>query len=204
MNKGQIRAHFKALLNRSDCSDALADTFIDQALTRIQRFLRIPAMEQQQTYSFTSGTAITQVVVPANMLEIIDLQYDGMGLVRVPLHEMAEQHKVAETGSPKYFTREREVIKISPLPTSGTLYLNYYAEFDELTDDSSENIITLIASDLLTSTPLSYAADYFLDERGPLFEQKSGQFLAEIQEQANAAEQSGVAQVMRPTRTYTD
>ena len=204
MNKGQIRAHFKALLNRSDCSDALADTFIDQALTRIQRFLRIPAMEQQQTYSFTSGTAITQVVVPANMLELIDLQYDGMGLVRVPLHEMAEQHKVAETGSPKYFTREREVIKISPLPTSGTLYLNYYAEFDELTDDSSENIITLIASDLLTYSALSYAADYFLDERGPLFEQKSGQFLAEIQEQANAAEQSGVAQVMRPTRTYTD
>ena len=204
MNKGQIRAHFKALLNRSDCSDALADTFIDQALTRIQRFLRIPAMEQQQTYSFTSGTAITQVVVPANMLEIIDLQYDGMGLVRVPLHEMAEQHKVAETGSPKYFSREREVMKIAPLPTSGTLYLNYYAEFDELTDDSSENIITLIASDLLTYTALAYAADYFLDERGPLFDQKSGQFLAEIQEQANAAEQSGVAQVMRPTRTYTD
>jgi hypothetical protein len=204
MNKGQIRAHFKALLNRSDCTDALADTFIDQALTRIQRVLRVPAMEQQQSYSFTSGTAITQVVVPANMLEIIDLQYDGMGLVRVPLHEMAEQHKVAETGSPKYFSREREVIKIAPLPTSGTLYLNYYAEFDELTVDSSENIITLIASDLLTYTALSYAADYFLDERGPLFEQKSGQFLAEIQEQANAAEQSGVAQVMRPTRTYTD
>jgi len=204
MNKGQIRAHFKALLNRSDCSDALADTFIDQALTRIQRFLRIPAMEQQQTYSFTSGTAVSQVVVPSNMLEIIDLQYDGLGLVRVPLHEMAEQHKVAENGNPKYFTREREVIKISPLPTTGNLYLNYYAEFDELTDDSSENIITLIASDLLTYTALSYAADYFLDERGPLFEQKSGQFIAEIQEQANAAEQSGMAQVMRPTRTYTD
>ena len=204
MNKGQLRAHFLALLNRSDCSDALGDTFIDQALTRIQRLLRIPAMERQQTYSFTSGTAITQVVVPANMLEIIDLQYDGMGLVRVPLHEMAVQHKVSETGSPKYFSREREVIKIAPLPTSGILYLNYYAELDELTDDSSENIITLIASDLLTYTALSYAGDYFLDERAPLFEQKSGQFLAEIQEQANAAEQSGVAQVMRPTRTYTD
>ena len=204
MNKGQIRAHFKALLNRSDCSDALADTFIDQALTRIQRFLRIPPMEKQQTYSFTSGTAITQVTVPTDMLEIIDIQYDGLGLVRVPLHEMSEQHKVAETGSPKYFSRERELIKIAPLPTSGTLYLNYYSEVEELTDDSSENILTLIASDLLTYTALSYAADYFLDERGPLFDQKSGQFLAEIQEQANAAEQSGVAQVMRPTRTYTD
>ena len=28
MNKGQLRAHFLALLNRSDCTDTLADTFI--------------------------------------------------------------------------------------------------------------------------------------------------------------------------------
>lgn len=204
MNKGQIRAHFKALLNRTDCSDALADTFIDQALTRIQRLLRIPSMEQQQTYSFTSGTQITQVVVPSNLLEIIDVQYDGIGLARVPLHEMSSLHKLAQSGNPLYFTRERELIKIAPQPTSGTLYLNYYAEFDELTSDTSTNAVTLTASDLLTYTALSYAADYFLDERGPLFEQKSGQFLAEIQEQADAAEQSGTAQVMRPTAQYND
>lgn len=161
-------------------------------------------MEKQQSYDFTSGTAITQVLVPSDLLEIIDIHYDGVGLTRVPLHEMAALQKVAETGSPTFFTRERELIKIAPLPTSGTLYLNYYSSLDELTTDSSENIITLIASDLLTYTALSYAADYFLDERGPLFEQKSGQFLAEIQEQANAAEQSGMAQLMRPTRIYTD
>ena len=204
MNKGQIRAHFKALLNRSDCTDALADTFIDQALTRIQRFLRIPPMEKQQSYDFTSGTAITQVTVPQDLLEIIDIHYDGVGLTRVPLHEMAALHKTAENGSPTVFTRERELIKIAPLPSSGTLYLNYYATLEELTSDSDENIITIIASDLLTYTALAYAADYFLDERGPLFEQKSGQFLAEIQEQANSAEQSGMAQLMRPTRIYTD
>lgn len=204
MNKGQIRAHFKALLNRSDCTDALADTFIDQALTRIQRFLRIPPMEKQQSYDFTSGTAITQVTVPQDLLEIIDIHYDGVGLTRVPLHEMAALHKTAENGSPTFFTRERELIKIAPLPSSGTLYLNYYATLEELTSDSDENIITIIASDLLTYTALAYAADYFLDERGPLFEQKSGQFLAEIQEQANSAEQSGMAQLMRPTRIYTD
>ena len=204
MNKGQIRAHFKALLNRSDCTNALADTFIDQATTRIQRFLRIPPMEAQQEYNFLSGTPISQVIVPADMLEIIDVHYDGVGLTRVPLHEMASLHKTAENGSPAYFCRERELIKIAPLPSSGTMYLNYYAEFDELVLDTDENILTKIASDLLTYTALSYAADYFLDERGPLFEQKSGQFLAEIQEQANAAEQSGMAQLMRPTRIYTD
>jgi len=54
MNKGEIRAHFIALLNRSDCSNALADTFIDQAITRIQRQLRVPAMEKQNQYNVTN------------------------------------------------------------------------------------------------------------------------------------------------------
>ena len=43
-----------------------------------------------------------------------------------------------------------------------------------------------------------------MDERAALFEQKSGQFLAELQEQSNAAEQSGNNQVMRPTVVYGD
>ena len=40
-----------------------------------------------------------------------------------------------------------------------------------LTSDSDTNMLTNIASDLLTYTALSYAADYFLDERGAVFEQ---------------------------------
>ena len=202
MNKGQIRAHFKALLNRSDCSDALADTFIDQALTRIQRFLRIPVMERLQTYTLATGSSTSEIIIPANFLELIDINYDGRSMVRVPMHEIVEMQRVGELGNPTYFARDRERIKIYPEPTGGTVYLNYYAELDELDADTSTNGLTLIASDLITYTALAYAADYFLDERGPLFDQKSGQFLAEIQEQANAAEQSGVSQVMRPTRTY--
>ena len=58
MNKGEIRAHFKALLNRSDCTDALADTFLNQALTRIQRILRIPPIERMQTYTVSANTSV--------------------------------------------------------------------------------------------------------------------------------------------------
>ena len=71
MNKGQIRAHFLALLNRSDCPDALADTFIDQATTRIQRVLRTPAQEAQQTYSISGATS--SVSIPSNLLEIMSV-----------------------------------------------------------------------------------------------------------------------------------
>ena len=204
MNKGQIRSHFKALLNRSDCTDALADTFIDQGLTRIQRVLRIPSMEKQQAYTLSSGSAISEVVIPSNLIEIIDIQYDGVSLLRVPLHAMAAALKIGTVGNPTTFSRERELIKVSPKPASGTIFLNYYGEFDDLTSDSSTNTITNIASDLLTYTALSYASDYFFDERGPLFDAKSNQFLLELQDQANQAETSGMSQVMRPTSTYSD
>lgn len=204
MNKGEIRAHFIALLNRSDCSNALADTFIDQAITRIQRQLRVPAMEKQNQYNVTSASGTSQVVIPNDTLEIIELYYDGNSLVRIPLHEMLQHQKTGELGSPRFFCREQGNIKICPKPTTGTLYLNYYAEQAVLTSDSSTNMLTTIASDLLTYTALSYAADYFLDERAAVFDQKSGSFLAEIQEHANSSEQSGINQVVRPTHYYED
>mgnify|MGYP003664176129 FL=1 len=204
MNKGEIRAHFIALLNRSDCSNALADTFIDQAITRIQRQLRVPAMEKQNQYNVTNASGTSQVVMPADLLEIIELYYDGNSLTRIPLHEMVQYQKTGELGSPRFFCREQGNIKIHPMPSTGNLFLNYYAEQDALTSDSDTNMLTNIASDLLTYTALSYAADYFLDERGAVFDQKSGSFLAEIQEHANSSEQSGVNQVVRPTHYYED
>ena len=90
------------------------------------------------------------------------------------------------------------------MPSSGNLFLNYYAEQDPLTSDTDTNMLTNIASDLLTYTALAYAADYFLDERGQIFNDKSSSFLLEIQEHANSSEQSGVNQVVRPTHYYED
>lgn len=202
MNKGQIRAHFKALLNRSDCPDALADTFIDQATTRIQRVLRTPAQEAQQTYTISGQTGY--VTIPTNLLEIISVYMDGVAVTRIPHHEMIQAQKTGEQGIPRQMCRQQAKILLHPQPTTGTVYLDYYAEFPSLTSDSDTNSLTAIASDILTYTALSYAADYFMDERAALFEQKSVQFLAEVQEQSNSAEQSGVSQVMRPTVVYGD
>ena len=202
MNKGQIRAHFKALLNRSDCPDPLADTFIDQATTRIQRVLRTPAQEAQQTYTISSTTSA--IAIPSNLLEIMSVYMDGVALTRIPHHEMLQAQKTGELGIPRFMCRQQSQILLHPQPTTGTVYLDYYAEFPPLATDSESNALTVIGSDILTYTALSYAADYFMDERAALFEQKSGQYLAELQEQSNAAEQSGNNQVMRPTVVYGD
>lgn len=202
MNKGEIRAHFKALLNRTDCSDALADTFIDQSIARAQRILRIPPMEKTQTYNLTASTST--LIIPADFLEIIDMYYANTNLSRVPLSKYVEMSQPAESGTPRYFTREGENIKIYPYPTSGSISMNYYGQFSEMTEDTDENDLAIIASDLITYGALGYASDYFLDERGPLFETKFVQFLSELQEQANDAEVSGTVQAMQPTATYQD
>ena len=204
MNKGELRTHFLALLNRSDCTDALADTFIDQAIGRIRRTLRIPSMERQQTYAVSSAGGLQSIVLPSDLLETMDLYYDGDALVRLPLHEMLANQKTGELGSPRFFTREQGTFRIFPMPTTGTIYLNYYAELSNLVEDTDSNSFSVVASDALIYTALGYASDYFLDERGPLFDSKASVFLAEVQDQSDTEEQSGGTQVMRPTHTFSD
>ena len=204
MNKGQLRLHFKALLNRSDCGDALADTFIDQAIGRIQRTIRIPSMERQQAYAFTSAEPQVSIILPADFLEIIDIYFDNSALSRVPLRNLLEMSKGNDGGSPKFFSREQGSLVLYPRPSSGTLYLNYYGQFEELTDDTSTNDITSIAADAVSYGALAYAADYFLDERGGVFEQKFKAFIGELQEQANDAETSGTVQSIYPSNFYQD
>ena len=78
MNKGELRVHFKDLLNRSDLTDTLADTFVDQSITRIQRQLRIPSMEKTFNYSITSST--TSLTVPADFLEVVDFYHTNTNI----------------------------------------------------------------------------------------------------------------------------
>lgn len=204
MNKGQIRAHFKALLNRSDCADALADTFIDQAISRIQRLIRIPPMERQQAYTINSAAPQESIILPADFLEIIDIYFDNTSLSRVPMRTILEMTKGNDVGSPEFFAREQGSLVLYPRPTAGTLYLNYYGQFSDLVADTDTNDLTSIASDAVTYGALAYAADYFIDERGGLFEQKLNTFLSELQQQANDAEASGTVQAIRPSTNYQD
>jgi len=202
MNKGELRAHFLALLNRTDCSNSLADTFIDQSIARIERTLRIPPMEKTNTYTITGSTSF--LTIPSDFLEITDFYYDSTNLSRVPLAKLIEMSEAGTVGTPEVFSREGEVMKIYPYPTSCTVTMNYYASFPAMTQDSDENDLALMGSDLITYGALSYASDYFLDERGQLFESKFVQFMAEVQEQANDAETSGTVQSMQPVALYIE
>lgn len=202
MNYGNLKSHFNDLLNRSDITSALTTRFIDQGISRIQRQLRTPLNEKVKTYNITSQT--TSLTLPSDFLEIISLYFDQYELVRVPMSKFRALNKSTFNGSPTNFTRQQETLLLYPTPTSGSVVLYYYAEFDSMVSDSDENALAAVASDLIIYGGLTYAADYYLDERAGVFEQKFTQFLTEIQEQANDQELNGSTQVIQPAYSYGD
>ena len=93
---------------------------------------------------------------------------------------------------------------IHPQPADGDLTLYYYGDFDSLSADSDTNALTETSPDLLIYAALTFAADYYLDERATLFEQKFLTFLTEIQNQADDQELNGSTQQIAPAYRYED
>lgn len=202
MNYGDLKTHFDALLNRSDITPALTTIFVDQGIARIQRQLRTPLNESKTTYNVTGSTP--SITLPTDFLEIISLYANEYELQRITMKEYRKLQQSAEQGKPRYFVREQQNLLLWPTPTTGDIVLYYYAEFPALVNNADTNNLTLVASDLITYAALTFASDYYLDERAQLFETKYLQFLNEIQEQANDQELNGGTQQILPAYQYGD
>jgi len=202
MNYGEIKDHFEALLNRSDITAALTETFIDQGIARVQRQLRTPLNENKTTYNITASTS--SLTLPQDFLEIISLYANEYEIQRITMDKYRELQQNALTGKPKYFVREQQKLLLYPTPKTGDIFLYYYGEFPALSANTDTNNLTTVASDLVIYAALTYAADYYLDERSGVFEQKYNQFLTEIQEQSNDQELNGGTQAIMPSYSYGD
>lgn len=202
MNYGDLKTHFNNLLNRSDITTALTNTFLDQGNARIQRQLRTPMQEKVANYTLSTQTEY--ITLPNDFIEIVSIYYANTELSRVPMSKYRSLNANNFSGNSTNFTRQQEKIYLFPQPSSGTLYLYYYGEFNAMSADSDENTLAKVAPDLLIYAALTYAADYYLDTRSNAFETKFNQFLLEVQEQANDQETNGGVQSIQPTYTYTD
>lgn len=200
MNYGDLKSHFNDLLNRSDITTTLTTRFIDQGIARIQRQLRIPANEKVQTYTLSAQTS--SVTLPTDFLEIISLYHSTNELERVSMRRFRELSGSVYSGKPQYFARQQEKLQVYPEPSDGDLVLYYYGEFAAMSADSDENVLAQVAPDLIIYAALTYAADYYLDERAELFEAKYQTFFNEIQEQANDQELQGGTQAILPAYSY--
>lgn len=202
MNYGQIKSHFQDLLNRSDITTALTTRFIDQSIARIQRQLRTPMSERVLEVTITGQTE--SMTLPSDFMEIISLYHSEYELERVSMRRYRELIGNVFTGKPQFFTRQAEKLLLYPQPADGKLVLYYHGEFPALSADSDENVLTQSAPDLVIYGALSFAADFYLDNRAELFEGRFNQFLLELQEQANDQELQGGTQSILPSYRYQD
>jgi hypothetical protein len=187
MNYGEIRTQFKAILNRRDCSNTLADTFLNQSLQRCTRELRTPAQEAQTT--LTVADPFTGFPVPADIIQTIAMmaQISGGQQRKIEYYPLARFLELDNTGpsQPAYYTRIGNAFQFRPTPAVDTeITLYYYGEFEQFADDADETVLSLIAPDLLIYGALAYAADYFMDDRGQAFEGRYVQIAQALQDQA--------------------
>ena len=187
MNYGDLKSHFNDLLNRSDITAALTTLFIDQSIARIQRQLRTPINENKTTYTISGQTA--SVTLPTDFLEIISLYYEGFELKRVPNRRCVPSFTTRLLVHHRYLQENSKTCFYIRNQPAVSLVLYYYGEFAPMVANTDENDLAKVAPDLILYGALTYAADYYLDERRDIFEAKvPAHFWSELQEQANDQE----------------
>lgn len=204
MNLGELKAQFTGLLNRRDltANAALQQTFIDQAVMRIQRELRCPAMEKSIQVTINAGYA--GLIIPNDMIELISIipEESNIRLDKVDITQALRSS--ANTGCPTVYARRGGLWVLGQAPAVGTIVdVDYYAELAPLVASTDTNVISIVAWDLIVYGALAAAAEYYIDKRADEFEQKYLSILADLQEQADGDELNGAAEV-QPAYRYPD
>jgi hypothetical protein len=200
---GEMRTKFLARLRRRDCTDELADGFLLDAIQRVQRVLRIPAMERVAIVTLNDESFFdnsNRLFLPSDYLQMVELSVvDPTGQRRKLMRKTVDEVlslAVTTDATPVAYAREGGSLLFGPTPSDGTsLYFAYVAEFAELEEDDDENVISDIADDLIVYGALSYGCDHFNDKRGQAFEARFVQALSDLQQQADIDELTAGAQV---------
>lgn len=156
MNYGELRTHFLDLLNRDDCSDALADRFISMGLRRVERLLRTPIQKTEKVVTVDSNWD-DKVTIPSDYLGVYQITKDGVGIPRVsPLQ--------SETVYGFYIERTNFVFNI-PVNNGDEIKITYYNEFASGVSDGTQTDYSVVFPDITVYAALSFAGDYFEDAR---------------------------------------
>lgn len=190
MNYGEVKDYFSKVLNRRDITPSLMGIFINNAIQRTQRLLRLPPMEKSVIVTPTNGS----VDVPGDLLQFIAVIVDDKVHGRISLSDLLNYRSIQSSFN-GYSVQDGEVL-LTPVPAAGAeVRIDYYGDFTSLVADTDSNWMTEIAPDLIVYGALSYACDYFLDNRKQLFEERFINTVAELAEQRMMDELSAGAQI---------
>lgn len=181
-----IQSNIMAILNRRDLTSSQLFTFIGMAIQRIQRDLRVPAMEAQTTFAMNGADGI--IPVPGDYLEMIAITFnDNVNQKKLVRTDFQTAIRLGQTpGVPTSYYRSGGNFLIGPYPplAGTTCYISYYQDASSLNNPTDHNWLTDAAPDLLVYGALCYASDYFLDERADKFEGRFSSIMSSLQLQA--------------------
>lgn len=192
MNYGELQAQFEGLLKRRDMTPTQSSIFLQQAVSRVQRVLRIPPMEKSVSVTYDGSTFQNgEIPIPNDYLRLIALTVttpDGeeRELKQKDLTTVLRDRWGGASGCPRSFTRRGGLWVFGPTPSVGTVIrIDYYDEFPTLSAPSDSNFLTSGPTDLVIYAALTYAGEWFVDKRTPNWEARFQQIVSEIQNQAD-------------------
>jgi hypothetical protein len=201
MSFGKLKRRLQAIINRKDLTDQLAADFITDAISDIERVLRIGCMEAVLTQNNWDGQR-NAIVIPPDFLEGINLFTDTGELTQVDLAAFIARDE--RPGVPTHFVKIADRWLLSPTPVPGTnVYLHHYAQSRPLASDADENIWTQSALNAVVYKAAALAADFYQmeNEHAARFAAKADTFIAEIAEQDLNEKWSGRMAVPMPANT---
>lgn len=193
MNYGELQAQFEGLLKRRDMTSTQSQIFLQQAVSRVQRVLRIPPMEKSVSVTYDGVTFQNgEIPIPNDYLRMIAMSVtapDGTERVLKLKDLQTVLGLASSTGCPSAYVRRGGLWKFGPTPDADTVFrIDYYDEFPALEDAADSNFLTAGPTDLVIYAALTYAGEWFVDKRTPTWEARFQQIVAEIQNQADQDE----------------
>lgn len=206
-NYSQLQTQFLSLLNRRDCTTAQAQTFIQNSIQRIQRSLRVPAMENSIQVTISNGyVALTGLSIPSDLLELINIipQSTNQGTGQTDYKRMEKtdlttsMQAAVNVGVPRFYARQGSNWVLGPSPSiNDVIRIDYYQELGALVNPTDTNTISIIAPDLIIYGALCYAADFYRDNRKPDWEARYNEIEADLTTMYLEDEENGATAVQR-------
>lgn len=197
MTLSELQAQLTALMNRRDftANTALQQTFINQGIMRIQRELRIPAMEK--SVLVTIDTSYAGLIIPNDLIELIQIipQDSNEKLRKCDITRALQLAQ--DSGVPEEYARQGGLWVLGPAPVSAdVIRLDYYAELPALINAGDSNVVSIVAWDLIVYAALVQAAIYYKDARKDDFEAQYRQIAEDLQDQSDEDDNNGGSEVM--------
>jgi hypothetical protein len=198
MNYGELKAQFAGLLNRRDLTSSLQTTFVQQGIAKVQRQLRVPAMEKvvavvigPATYAVAPSIGLP---IPSDLIQLIAISvYDATGVFQGTLDgvdiETCKLTAITTGAIPRVYAREGGSWVFGPTPATGmTIRIHYYTEIGAMVADADSTTMSEVCPEVFIYAALGFAGDYFMDARTQGWKQTSADLMSELANQADRDE----------------